>query len=139
MTRRELREHTFRMLFCMEFHEAEELPEQLRLFEEELREPLEEEKRAVSAKEEAYLTDKCSDIFARVGELDAAISGVSEGWKINRMSKVDLTILRLAVYEMRFEEDIPVAVSINEAVELAKKYGMDDSSSFVNAILAKLV
>lgn len=54
------------------------------------------------------------------------------------MSKVDLTIIRLAVYEMRYEEDIPVAVSINEAVELAKKYGTDDSASFVNGILAKL-
>lgn len=66
------------------------------------------------------------------------IAGVAEGWKINRMSKVDLTIMRLAYYEMKFDDDIPVIVAINEAVELAKKYGGDDSSSFINGILAKL-
>ena len=54
------------------------------------------------------------------------------------MSKVDLTIMRLAYYEMKFDDDIPVIVAINEAVELAKKYGGDDSSSFINGILAKL-
>ena len=105
MTRRELRDNVFKMLFRIEFHEAEEMPEQLALFED---------------------------------ELDEAINEVSSGWKTSRMSKVDLTIIRLAVYEMRYEEDIPVAVSINEAVELAKKYGTDDSASFVNGILAKL-
>ncbi len=123
----------------MEFHEAEQMPEQLALFAEELKAPLEEEKPKITAKQEAYLADKCREVFAHVGELDEAIGKVSERWKVNRMSKVDLTILRLAAYEMRYEEDIPVAVSINEAVELAKKYGTDDSSSFVNAILAKLV
>ncbi len=55
------------------------------------------------------------------------------------MGKVDLTLLRLAVYEMRYEEDVPTGVAINEAVELAKRYGTDDSASFVNGILAKLV
>lgn len=123
----------------MEFHAAEEMPEQLVLFAEELKEPLEEEKPEITPRQEAYLADKCRDIFAHVKELDEAIGKVSERWKVNRMSKVDLTILRLAAYEMRYEDDIPVAVSINEAVELAKKYGTDDSSSFVNAILAKLV
>ena len=55
------------------------------------------------------------------------------------MGKVDLTLIRLAVYEMKYEEDVPVGVAINEAVELAKSYGTDDSASFVNGILAKLV
>lgn len=138
MTRRELRENTFKMLFRMEFHEAGELGAQLRMFEEELRDPL-ETKKCITPREEAYLANKCNEIFLHVGELDAAINQVSAGWKTSRMSKVDLTIIRLAVYEMRFEEDIPVAVSINEAVELAKRYGTDDSASFVNGILAKLV
>lgn len=138
MTRRQLREHTFKMLFRMEFHETDELPEQLRMFEEELRDPA-ETKKSLPPEQEAYLTNKCSDIFAHVTELDEAINRVSSGWKTSRMSKVDLAIIRLAVYEMRFEEDIPTPVSINEAVELAKKYGTDDSASFVNGILAKLV
>ena len=66
------------------------------------------------------------------------IDDVSVGWRVGRMSRVDLTILRLAVYEMKYDESIPVAVAINEAVELARKYGGDSSPSFVNGILAKL-
>lgn len=134
MTRRELRDNVFKMLFRIEFHEAEEMPEQLALFEDEL-DTLFDGKQGQENRE--YLTNKCNDIFSHITELDEAINEVSSGWKTSRMSKVDLTIIRLAVYEMRYEEDIPVAVSINEAVELAKKYGTDDSASFVNGILAK--
>ncbi|MDD6638600.1 MAG: transcription antitermination factor NusB [Lachnospiraceae bacterium] len=135
MTRRELRDNVFKMLFRIEFHEAEEMPEQLALFEDEL-DTLFDGKQGQENRD--YLTNKCNDIFSHITELDEAINEVSSGWKTSRMSKVDLTIIRLAVYEMRYEEDIPVAVSINEAVELAKKYGTDDSASFVNGILAKL-
>ena len=135
MTRRELRDNVFKMLFRIEFHEAEEMPEQLALFEGEL-DTLFDGKQGQENRD--YLTNKCNDIFSHITELDEAINDVSSGWKTSRMSKVDLTIIRLAVYEMRYEEDIPVAVSINEAVELAKKYGTDDSASFVNGILAKL-
>ena len=135
MTRRELRDNVFKMLFRIEFHEAEEMPEQLALFEDEL-DTLFDGKQGQENRE--YLTNKCNDIFSHITELDEANNEVSSGWKTSRMSKVDLTIIRLAVYEMRYEEDIPVAVSINEAVELAKKYGTDDSASFVNGILAKL-
>ena len=135
MTRRELRDNVFKMLFRIEFHEAEEMPEQLALFEDEL-DTLFDGKQGQENRD--YLTNKCNDIFSHIIELDEAINEVSSGWKTSRMSKVDLTIIRLAVYEMRYEEDIPVAVSINEAVELAKKYGTDDSASFVNGILAKL-
>ncbi|MDY5103091.1 MAG: transcription antitermination factor NusB [Agathobacter sp.] len=135
MTRRELRDNVFKMLFRIEFHEAEEMPEQLALFEDEL-DTLFDGKQGQENRE--YLTNKCNDIFSHITELDEVINDVSSGWKTSRMSKVDLTIIRLAVYEMRYEEDIPVAVSINEAVELAKKYGTDDSASFVNGILAKL-
>lgn len=129
MTRRELRENVFKMLFRIEFYEAGDLPEQMDLFEEEI----------ASLKDEdlAYLKNKCNDIIARVGEIDEAINQVSEGWKTSRMGKVDLTLIRLAVYEIRYEEDIPFKVAVNEAVELAKRYGTDDSASFVNGILAK--
>lgn len=129
MTRRQLRENVFKMLFRVEFHDDKELPEQLILFEDEL-EPISED-------EKIYMTNKYKDIYAHIEELDAAINEVSKGWKTIRMGKVDLTLIRLAVYEIRFEEEIPVKVSINEAVELAKKYGMDDSPAFVNGILAK--
>ena len=59
------------------------------------------------------------------------------GWKVSRMGKVDLTILRLALYEMLFDDEVPVSVAINEAVELAKKFGQTESPAFVNGILAK--
>lgn len=129
MTRRQLRENVFKMLFRVEFHDDKELPEQLILFEDEV-EPISED-------EKIYMTNKYKDIYAHIEELDAAIDEVSRGWKTTRMGKVDLTLIRLAVYEIRFEEEIPVKVSINEAIELAKKYGTDDSPAFVNGILAK--
>ena len=130
MTRRQLRENVFKMLFRVEFHDDKELPEQLILFEDEL-EPISED-------EKIYMTNKYKDIYAHIEELDAAINEVSKGWKTIRMGKVDLTLIRLAVYEIRFEEEIPVKVSINEAVELAKKYGTDNSASFINGILANV-
>lgn len=130
MTRRELRENTFKMLFREEFYEKSELEEQFSLFADELETAKEEDK--------TYIHQKAFDIISKLDEIDTAIEEVSEGWKLNRMSKVDLTIMRLACYEMKFDEDIPVSVAINEAVELAKKFGGDDSPSFVNGILAKL-
>ena len=87
----------------------------------------------------AYIREKCMDVAAHIEEIDDAVNEVSEGWKTTRMGKVELTLIRLAVYEMRFEDGIPVRVAINEAVELAKKYGSEDSPSFINGILGKLV
>ena len=63
---------------------------------------------------------------------------MAKGWKTGRMGKAELAILRLAVYELKYDEDVPVKVAINEAVELAKKFGGDESPAFVNGILAKL-
>ena len=86
---------------------------------------------------EYFLSD--NDVFLKIAELDEEINSRVEGWKTTRMNKVDLTIIRLAVYEIKFDENVPVAVAINEAVELAKKYGTDDSPSFVNGVLSRLV
>ena len=133
MTKSEVREKVFLLLFRAEFHDEEEYKEQLKLFvEEEV-----EEAPAFLSKEE-YITSKFKDICAHLPEIDALIDEKSDGWKTSRMSKMDLTIIRLDDYEMKYEEDIPSKVSINEAVELAKKYGTDDSPAFVNGILAKL-
>ena len=84
-----------------------------------------------------YITEKCKAIMEMIPELDAAINEKTTGWKTTRMGKVDLTLLRLAVYEILKEEEVPTKVAINEAVELAKIYGTDDSKSFVNGVLAK--
>ncbi len=131
MTRRELRENVFMMLFRMDFHEEGELSEQLDLLVEDMEN--------VQPEDLEYIKDKCNDIISKTAELDAAINESTTGWKTTRMGKVDLSIIRLAVYEMKYEEDIPAKVSINEAVELAKKYGTDTSASFVNGVLAKFV
>ncbi len=130
MTRRELREQVFKMLFGVEFHDASEMPEQLAVYEET--------EEAWDVADGEYISKKCTDIVAHLAEIDTAINEVAEGWKTSRMGKVDLTLIRLAVYEMRYEEDVPVGVAINEAVELAKKYGTDDSPAFVNGVLGKL-
>lgn len=129
MTRRALREQVFMMLFRVEFHDTEEMTEQVDLFDEA---------EECSEKDKEYILTKFNNILEKIDEIDAAINEVSKGWKTKRMGKVDLTLIRLAVYEMKYEEDIPVKVAINEAVELAKQYGTEESPAFVNGVLAKL-
>ena len=129
MSRRELREQIFKLLFRVEFNRMEEMPEQEQLFFEE----------EDTAKEEdaAYVSEKYNKITEKLTKIDALLNEKAEGWDTTRMSKVDLTILRLAVYEIMYDESVPTGVAINEAVELAKKFGQDASSGFVNGILAK--
>ena len=91
----------------------------------------------MSEKDQTYITGKCEDILGHLTEIDDAINEVTKGWKTTRMGKVDLSLIRLAVYEIRYEEDIPTKVAINEAIELAKKYGTDESPAFINGVLAK--
>ena len=130
MTRREIRELIFKMVFRVEFHNEEEIPEQLRLFMDTLESAVE--------KDRAYIEHKVQDLFDHLEEIDAIIDSSAQNWKTSRMAKVELTLIRLAVYEIRFEEDIPTGVAINEAVELAKAYGEENSASFVNGVLARI-
>ena len=130
MTRREIREETFKMVFQTEFYNEAELPEQMTLFLGENPEASEEEKAAIDARVKA--------IIEKLPEMDAIIDGVAEGWKTNRMGKVELAIIRLATYEIKVE-GLAEGIAINEAVEMAKRYGGDNSGAFVNGILAKVV
>ena len=130
MKRSEQREHIFKTLFGIEFNAPEEMEEQLALYFEQ---------REISGDKDCeYIKNKSKAIAQRVAEIDEMINVHAKGWKTTRMNKVDLTILRLAVYEMKWDEDVPVSVAINEAVELAKGFGGEESPSFVNGILAKL-
>lgn len=131
MTRRELRENVFKMLFRVEFYEGDEMSTQLGMIDEEFEN--------IKETDVTYINNKCNDIIEKIPEIDELINSSITGWKTSRMGKVDLTIIRLAVYEMKFEEDVPEKVAINEAVELAKMYGTDNSASFVNGVLAKFV
>ncbi|MGN0337221.1 MAG: transcription antitermination factor NusB [Lachnospiraceae bacterium] len=130
MTRREIRELIFKMVFRVEFHDETEIPEQLRLFMDTLESAGEEDR--------AYIEHKVQDILTHLEEIDTIIDSSAQNWKTSRMAKVELTLIRLAVYEIRFEEDIPTGVAINEAVELAKAYGEENSASFVNGVLARI-
>ena len=130
MTRRELRENTFIMLFHKEFHDTDELQEQIELYFEK--------KASISEKDSSYISDRVFDIISKLNDIDADINEAAEGWDVSRMSKIDLTIMRLAYYEMCFDETVPLQVAINEAVEIAKLYGGDNSPSFINGVLGKL-
>ena len=130
MKRRELREHIFRMLFRIEFNSEEEMKEQETFYFEELEE--------ATGKDQEYILNKYRAVVEKKEEIDTLLNEVTEGWKTSRMNRVDLTILRLATYEIKWDEDVPTGVAINEAVELAKKYSSDDGPSFVNGILAKV-
>ena len=130
MGRRELREQIFKLLFRVEFHEKEDMPEQLVLFLEEAEEEMTEQ-------EERYIAGKYEKIKEQLSELDDLLNSRTEKWTTDRIGKAELTILRLAVYEILFDEEVPVGVAINEAVELAKKFGQDSAKAFVNGVLAK--
>lgn len=130
MTRREIRELIFKMVFRVEFHTGEEIPEQLRLFMDALDQ--------AGEKDRAYMEHKVEDLLAHLTEIDEIIDASATNWKTSRMAKVELTLIRLAVYEMKFEEGVPTGVAINEAVELAKAYGEDNSPAFVNGVLARI-
>lgn len=130
MKRSELREHIFKLLFGVEFREEADFTEQTGTYVREIE--------GADEKEQEYIQTKVQRIADRIQEIDELINTHTKGWKTSRMNKVDLTILRLAVYEMKWDDSVPVGVAINEAVELAKKYSSDDGPAFVNGVLAKL-
>lgn len=132
MNRRGLREQVFKLLFRVEFNLKEEMEEQCRLF-------LEHEDVEISEDDADHIVGKYTAIHEKLEEIDTMINEKAKGWSTDRMGKVDLTIIRLAVYEMKFDDTIPEGVAINEAVELAKKFGQDESAGFINGVLAKFV
>ncbi|MBQ7668619.1 MAG: transcription antitermination factor NusB [Clostridia bacterium] len=85
-----------------------------------------------------YFYEIINGVINSQKEIDEIISNKAIGWKLERIAKIDLAILRVAIYEMKHREDIPVGVSINEAVELGKKFGTNDSSRFINGILGQV-
>ena len=133
MKRSELREHIFRMIFGYEFNSDAEMPEQMQLYFEQL----DEEDGVPTESEVAYIRDKALNVILKTEEIDELLNTNTKGWKTSRMNKVDLSILRLAVYEMKWDDEIPAGVAIDQAVELAKKYSGDDGPSFINGVLAK--
>ncbi|MDE7327365.1 MAG: transcription antitermination factor NusB [Lachnospiraceae bacterium] len=132
MTRREIREHVFVLLFQGEFYDAADVDVQNGLY-------FENYAKSASGEEMEYIVGRFARVRENFGSIDALLTRATSGWKLNRMGKVELSLLRLAVFEMCCDKEVPKKVAINEAVELAKKFGGDASSGFVNGILAKLV
>ena len=133
MNRKTIRKYTFLTLFQIEFQKNEDLETLCNNFFDNLD--------GVTMTEEDKLTikERVIDVSSHLDDINKTISDISEGWNIERIGKVELSILRVAVYEIKYDDLVPSVVAINEAVELAKKYGGDSSSSYINAVLAKLV
>jgi len=132
MGRHEQREQLFKLLFRVEFNSPEDMPEQVKLFFQD--EEIEYTEKAMNA-----ISEKYQMIQEKLQEIDKLLDEKVEGWNTTRMGKVELTVLRIAVYEIVFDEDVPATVAINEAIEIAKTYGQGTSGGFVNAVLAKFV
>ena len=123
--RRKAREETLRILFRLEFENTQ--------VEKTLNQYWENKKASEEIKE--YSNWLVNGIISNQTKIDNIIQQVSEHWRISRMAVVDRNILRMAVFELVYEENIAPAIVINEAIEIAKKYSGDEASTFVNGIL----
>ena len=129
MSRKLAREMAVCFLFQIEF-QKENIKEQVEDFLDSYGE---------ASYDKDYFLEVINGVLNSLKEIDELIeSKTSDDWSIDRIAKMDLPILRVAVYEMKHRDDIPVGVSINEAVELAKKYGSDDSARFINGLLGQI-
>ena len=133
MTRHEIRQWTFLSLFQYEFYkdQPDELREQIVIFlESDADFPGDDSERDL-------ICDRVLDIITVIDSLDERIDKASDSWSVSRMNKVDLTLLRLAVYELSYDR-LDTGIAINEAVELAKQYGTDESGRFINGVLGQI-
>ena len=129
MRRSEQREHIFKLLFMTQFNSENEMSDQVSMYFDTLGE-LEE-------KDQEAIQNKYQHILEHLDEIDQILNEYSRGWKTTRMNRVDLTALRLAVYEMKMDEEVPVGVAINEAVELAKLFGGKTPALLLTVFLEK--
>lgn len=132
MTKKRTRENLYIMLFQANFHGKGDLSEQIELYLEQL------EDADATEKAKTALRKRFGEMYKKFEDIDKIIAEKAKGWEVSRLAKSDLTILRLAVFEILYDEDVPNSVAINEAVELAKKYGTDKSYRFVNGVLASV-
>jgi transcription antitermination protein NusB len=126
--RREGRELALQILYALDLNPLK-VQETLQLFRENSR---------FAANVRIFAEELVAGVMANREEIDKVIAEKSKNWAISRMAKVDLSILRLAVYELNFRDDIPKNVTMNEAIEVAKKFGTEDSPAFINGILDEI-
>ena len=131
MSRTEIRELAFKLIYSLEIQDDIEINKQIEIYFED--------NNIENEKAQDYITDVILGIKANQQEITNIIKSVlTEKWTIERISKINLSILKLAIYEIKYK-DIPFKVEINEAVELAKKYGDENSGRFINGALAKVI
>ena len=134
MTRSEARIEAFKLVFQITAHK-ESYPDVVLLFEEENPQMKKSDKKQYN-----YIVNTANGVFENMQEIDESICrNLKKEWTLERLSKVTLAILRLAVYEIKYLEDIPENVSVNEAVEIAKVYDIDDAPAFVNGVLSGVI
>jgi N utilization substance protein B len=133
MTKKRIRENLYIMLFQTNFHEEGTHLEQAEIYLETL------EGEDATNRAKTILKERFCAVLEHLEEIDQRIAQKAEGWSMSRMAKSDLTVLRLAVFELLFDEDVPNKAAINEAVELAKRYGGEKSYRFVNGVLSAIV
>ncbi|MDR1530884.1 MAG: transcription antitermination factor NusB [Clostridiales bacterium] len=130
MNRRTLRKHAFSIIYQLSFHETLDLDaaaEDYFLYCGDLTES-----------DRAFVYEEIHGTLDHLAEIDALIARCAKGWRLDRLSTVDLAVMRMAANEILYRPDIPTGVAINEAVNLCKIYGDDDSPRFVNGVLSKI-
>ena len=134
MNRHELRTCVFLLLFQKDFYPDEQYEEQQDIFLNEVKneEPL-------TPDDLEFIREEVSKVLPLLPEIDEKIEAASEGWKLKRIAKAELAILRLGVYEALYDDEVPTNVAIDEAVELAKEYGREKGYAFVNGVLDTIV
>lgn len=140
MTRRQIREAVIRLVYMSDFRAEDALSEalELTLAKSGLPEDEEDSEQKIRSKDRREIEEKVLSVIEKKDELDLLISEKTEGWKPSRIPKVELSIIRVAAYEVLFE-NLDKGIAINEAVEIAKKYGDSNSGAFVNGILARII
>lgn len=130
MSRKSARENAFKCIYEFEFNKEKDIDIILL--------SCYEENNCIDVEKE-YIDQVVQGVKNNLEKIDNIILNNLKNWSISRIAKIDLAILRLAIYEINYIDNIPVKVSANEAVELAKTYGNSDSKSFVNGLLAKVI
>jgi transcription antitermination protein NusB len=139
MSRRISREYAIQFLFSLDFNKTDDVEKQLEEFLLHTQEHREEEDSALNESSKRYTLDVVKGTMQHIEEIDKIIEFHTTGWKKERIARVDLAIIRLAIYEIMFDNDVPDSVAANEAIELAKKYSTEESGSFVNGVLGKVI
>ena len=138
LSRSALREHIFKIVFSSDFRKDEDPEDYIPLYFEGLTDP-DGRRQELSESDIRYIKDKSRQVIMMTRETDALIAGFIKGWSFSRLGKAELAVLRLSIFEIRYDESIPQNVAINEAVELAKAYGDDQAPGFINGILSSVV